>query len=336
MSDRIAVMNKGRYEQLGDPETLYERPDDPLRRRLPRREQPAPGARRRDRRRLRGRSGSADGAAVRVPPRSSTAGPRSTSASGRRRSGSTRPGRADAGRSSTALGASSATPRTSASARSTTSRPGAGRRVTVYEQNIERATKAELWAPRRRGRPRRGPRTTRSSSGRDRRAGRRIAGRDVIAGNMEEDSLVDRDRQLTRHRSAGASVLAGGALAGVAAFLAACGTKGTADDRARVRRPAAAAPSAAGGAGASEVASAPAPPRPRSRPRRPSSTGRTGRTTSTSTQRPTKHPTIDAFTAKYGTKVQLPGDHRGQRGLLRHDQAGRSRPARTPAGTSSP
>jgi spermidine/putrescine transport system ATP-binding protein len=26
MSDRIAVMNKGRYEQLADPETLYERP----------------------------------------------------------------------------------------------------------------------------------------------------------------------------------------------------------------------------------------------------------------------------------------------------------------------
>lgn len=26
MSDRIAVMNRGRYEQLGDPETLYERP----------------------------------------------------------------------------------------------------------------------------------------------------------------------------------------------------------------------------------------------------------------------------------------------------------------------
>lgn len=26
MSDRIAVMNKGRYEQLGDPEGLYERP----------------------------------------------------------------------------------------------------------------------------------------------------------------------------------------------------------------------------------------------------------------------------------------------------------------------
>jgi spermidine/putrescine transport system ATP-binding protein len=27
MSDRIAVMNKGRYEQLGDPETLYEHPE---------------------------------------------------------------------------------------------------------------------------------------------------------------------------------------------------------------------------------------------------------------------------------------------------------------------
>ena len=26
MSDRIAVMNHGKYEQLGDPETLYERP----------------------------------------------------------------------------------------------------------------------------------------------------------------------------------------------------------------------------------------------------------------------------------------------------------------------
>lgn len=26
MSDRIAVMNRGRYEQLGDPETLYEHP----------------------------------------------------------------------------------------------------------------------------------------------------------------------------------------------------------------------------------------------------------------------------------------------------------------------
>lgn len=30
MSDRIAVMNLGRYEQLGDPESLYERPATPF------------------------------------------------------------------------------------------------------------------------------------------------------------------------------------------------------------------------------------------------------------------------------------------------------------------
>ena len=30
MSDRIAVMNRGRYEQLGDPESLYERPSTPF------------------------------------------------------------------------------------------------------------------------------------------------------------------------------------------------------------------------------------------------------------------------------------------------------------------
>ena len=30
MSDRIAVMNRGHYEQLGDPEVLYERPRTPF------------------------------------------------------------------------------------------------------------------------------------------------------------------------------------------------------------------------------------------------------------------------------------------------------------------
>src|SRR6185312_3265307 len=30
MSDRIAVLNLGRYEQLGDPESLYERPATPF------------------------------------------------------------------------------------------------------------------------------------------------------------------------------------------------------------------------------------------------------------------------------------------------------------------
>ena len=40
MSDRIAVMNKGKYEQLGEPEALYERTEDEVRRGLPGRQQP--------------------------------------------------------------------------------------------------------------------------------------------------------------------------------------------------------------------------------------------------------------------------------------------------------
>ena len=43
MSDRIAVMNRGRVEQVGGPEEVYERPDDDLRRRLHRRLQPDAG-----------------------------------------------------------------------------------------------------------------------------------------------------------------------------------------------------------------------------------------------------------------------------------------------------
>ena len=43
MSDRIAVMNRGRIEQIGDPEEVYERPDHHLRRRLHRRLQPDAG-----------------------------------------------------------------------------------------------------------------------------------------------------------------------------------------------------------------------------------------------------------------------------------------------------
>ena len=43
MSDRIAVMNHGRVEQVAGPEDVYERPDDDLRRRLHRRLQPDAG-----------------------------------------------------------------------------------------------------------------------------------------------------------------------------------------------------------------------------------------------------------------------------------------------------
>ena len=42
MADTIAVMNGGRVEQLGAPAELYERPRDGVRRRLPRRLEPAP------------------------------------------------------------------------------------------------------------------------------------------------------------------------------------------------------------------------------------------------------------------------------------------------------
>ena len=45
MSDRIAVMNRGRVEQVADPEAVYERPATRLRRRLHRRLQPDAGHR---------------------------------------------------------------------------------------------------------------------------------------------------------------------------------------------------------------------------------------------------------------------------------------------------
>ena len=43
MSDRIAVMNQGRFEQIGTPRELYERPAQPLRRRVHRRIAFSPG-----------------------------------------------------------------------------------------------------------------------------------------------------------------------------------------------------------------------------------------------------------------------------------------------------
>ena len=149
MSDRIAVMNHGRYEQLGDPEALYERPKTRfvagflgVSNLLP---ATAEGA-------ADGYAGVrlADDTTVRVPRAAASTGQRRrASASGPRRSGCHEAdGRAPAG--TTACRRHLATRRTSASARSTSSRPAAGRSVTVYEQNVERATKSELWAPARR------------------------------------------------------------------------------------------------------------------------------------------------------------------------------------------
>ena len=100
-------------------------------------------------------------------------------------------------------------------------------------------------------------------------------------------------------------VLAGGAMAGMAAFLAACGTKGTAATASPAATSASAPPPASAPAAASEAAS--------------SSAAAGGEPVATASPElnwanwtyymdvdpndQTKHPTLEAFTAKYGTKV---------------------------------
>ena len=147
MSDRIAVMNKGRYEQLGDPESLYERPTHAVRRWLPGRQQPAARRRAGHRRRLRQRSSSAT-------TRPSAPRARSVDGTGDVDIG-VRPEKirlrepaeddpTPAGhnqlrgvvRDASYLGVST---QYQVEARG-------GARLTVYEQNVERATRAELWA----------------------------------------------------------------------------------------------------------------------------------------------------------------------------------------------
>ena len=51
MSDRVAIMNRGKIEQIGDPVEVYRRPRDAVRRRLRRRLEPLPGTDRRAARR---------------------------------------------------------------------------------------------------------------------------------------------------------------------------------------------------------------------------------------------------------------------------------------------
>ena len=91
MSDRIAVMNKGHYEQLGDPESLYERPTTRFVAGFLGVSNLLPGqARRRHHRRLCPRSRCATRARCACPRLCSTARRSSRSASGRRRSACTR------------------------------------------------------------------------------------------------------------------------------------------------------------------------------------------------------------------------------------------------------
>ena len=127
MSDRIAVMNKGRYEQLGEPEVLYERPTTRFVAGFLGVSNLLPGA-------VEGDDGTY--AAVRLADdtrdpgaaRPASAGrPASASASGPRRSGCTRQSRARRP-ATTRCRASFAMRRTSASARSTRSRRGEAHR----------------------------------------------------------------------------------------------------------------------------------------------------------------------------------------------------------------
>lgn len=145
MSDRIAVMNRGRYEQLGDPESLYERPTTRfvagflgISNLLP---------------------GSVEGsdethATVRLLDDTRIRAPRSSVAGHERVSVGVRPEKirlratseaAPSGhneldgvvRDASYMGVST---QYQVEARG-------GARLTVYEQNVERATRAELWAP---------------------------------------------------------------------------------------------------------------------------------------------------------------------------------------------
>ena len=145
MSDRIAVMNHGRYEQLGDPESLYERPTTRFVAGFLGVSNLLPGDGARRRRRLRERH------ARPTTRRSGSRGPASTalerrraSVSGPRRSACTELKERAAGLNRLLGG--SATPSYIGVSTQYIVETSAGRPVTVYEQNVERATRSELWA----------------------------------------------------------------------------------------------------------------------------------------------------------------------------------------------
>jgi spermidine/putrescine transport system ATP-binding protein len=145
MSDRIAVMNKGRYEQLGDPESLYERPATRFVAGFLGVSNLLPGT-------VEGRDERyaairlADDTVVRVPG-SLVGGVESIAVGVRPEKIRMRePGDAvpdghnhlsGVVRDASYLGVST---QYQVEARG-------GARLTVYEQNVERATRAELWAP---------------------------------------------------------------------------------------------------------------------------------------------------------------------------------------------
>jgi spermidine/putrescine transport system ATP-binding protein len=145
MSDRIAVMNKGRYEQLGDPEALYERPGTRfvagflgVSNLLPATRDGADGGYARFR--------LADGSSVRVPA-ALVQGRGDSVALGVRpeKFRMIVPGKDIPPGLNRVPGVVTHASYLGVSTQYIVTLPD-GHRVTVFEQNVERATKAELWS----------------------------------------------------------------------------------------------------------------------------------------------------------------------------------------------
>jgi spermidine/putrescine transport system ATP-binding protein len=144
MSNRIAVMNKGRYEQLGDPESLYERPTTRFVAGFLGVSNLLPGR----------VSGSADGyALVRLADDTSVRVPSGLVNGSSQVDVGVRPekirlseGTTDAGSANHLRGVIRDASYIGVSTQYIVEARG-GSRLTVYEQNVERATRAELWAP---------------------------------------------------------------------------------------------------------------------------------------------------------------------------------------------
>jgi spermidine/putrescine transport system ATP-binding protein len=145
MSDRIAVMNRGRYEQLGDPESLYERPTTRFVAGFLGVSNLLPGT----------MDGGADGhSLIRLADDTRVRVQRSGAADGTKVEAGVRPEKirlrdareeGQAGHN-TLLGTIRDASYLGVSTSYIVETRG-GARLTVYEQNVERATRAELWAP---------------------------------------------------------------------------------------------------------------------------------------------------------------------------------------------
>lgn len=145
MSDRIAVMNKGRYEQLGDPESLYERPTTRFVAGFLGISNLLPGA-------VEGRDGDyvtvklADGSRVRAP-RAVAEGHDTVSVGVRPEKFRLRePAEGTPAGHNQLSGIVRDASYMGVSTQYQIDARG-GARLTVYEQNVERATRAEFWAP---------------------------------------------------------------------------------------------------------------------------------------------------------------------------------------------